>query len=172
MPRALAGAGRPLRPEELPDWLFHIGRRPLGERRAVTVWLAAEAPHLMQPNGRPVKAFHEERRRRRWQELDGYGTGFLTRLYRDGDVPEVGDDAVDRPAHGIDPRRLMAAPAAPSAKTSLEIARDEEQAHRDARIRQQAERQAATELTRRPVRQRPDNTPGRPIRVNRGEDPR
>ena len=87
MPRALAGAGRPLRPEELPDWLFHIGRRPPGERRPVVRWLADEAPHLMQPNGRPVQAFHEERRRRRWTELDGYGTGLLTRLYRPGDVP-------------------------------------------------------------------------------------
>jgi hypothetical protein len=28
MPRALSGAGLPLRPEDVPDWVFHIGYRP------------------------------------------------------------------------------------------------------------------------------------------------
>jgi hypothetical protein len=171
MPEPLAGSRGPLRPVDLPDWLFHIGRRPPGEHRVVTRWLADRAPQLMQPNGRPTQAFNAERRRRRWHELDGYGTGYLTRLYRPGDVPQVGDDADDRPAH-VDPRRLMAAPVEPSARTSLEVARAEEQAYRDAQVRQQAKRQADIEQARRPMRQRPENSPGRPIRLNRGEDPR
>jgi hypothetical protein len=112
MPRTLAGAGRPLRPEELQDWLYLIGRRPPGEHRPVAVWLAEQQPHLLQANGRPTRDFLAERRRRRWQELGDYGASYFARLYRPGDASQPGDDDDDRPTpEDPDPRRLLGAAA-------------------------------------------------------------
>jgi hypothetical protein len=73
--------------------------------------------------------------------------------------------------HPGDPRRVLYEDWTVQA-ASLDVAEAEEQAHRDARIRRQAERQAATEQSRRPVRATPDKLPGRPVRVNNRKDQR
>ncbi len=118
MPRALSGAGLPLRPEDVPDWVFHIGYRPgwtaepcRAERVAeVRAWIEANAAHLIHPPdhrwaGRYTRDFRAEGLRRRWQELDGYGTAPDTVIFRPGDDRRLPPRCTCPPA--ADPRRLL-----------------------------------------------------------------
>lgn len=68
--------------------------------------------------------------------------------------------------HPGDPRRVLYEDWTVQA-ASIDTADAADRAARNARFRQQAERQAATEQAHRPVRQRPENTSGQPIRINR-----
>jgi hypothetical protein len=74
--------------------------------------------------------------------------------------------------HPGDPRRVLYEDWTVPVAASIDTADAADRAARDVRTRQQAERQAATERGHHTVRATPDNTPGRPIRVNTRKDER
>src|SRR4051812_48090412 len=85
--------------------------------------------------------------------------------------PITGWHDADGKWHPGDPRRGLYEDWTVQA-ASIDTADATDRAARDARTRHQAQRQAATEQARRPVRATPDNLPGRPIRVNNRKDER
>lgn len=132
MSRQLRGQTRPLRPEELPAWIFRCGYAPEWVYepaahdwdRRIRDYVTAHAGHLIGPDGRYVKAFRDERLRRRWGRLprdpagwrhpdgrDGYGRPISEVLLPDGVAPLPPDPNPSPPPRaGLpDPRAVLRA---------------------------------------------------------------